>query len=27
MYAVIFEVELQEGGQEQYLAIATKLKE
>jgi heme-degrading monooxygenase HmoA len=27
MYAVIFEVELEEGGQEQYLAIAAKLKE
>ena len=26
MYAVIFEVELQEGGQEQYLAIAAQLK-
>ena len=27
MYAVIFEVELNEGGQEKYLAIAAKLKE
>ncbi len=27
MFAVIFEVELEEGGQEQYLAIAAKLKE
>lgn len=27
MFAVIFEVELGEGGQEQYLAIAAKLKE
>ena len=27
MYAVIFEVELEEGGQEQYLTIAVKLKE
>ena len=26
MYAVIFEVELQEGGQEQYLEIAAQLK-
>ncbi len=27
MYAVIFDVELQKGGQEQYLTIASKLKE
>ena len=27
MYAVIFEVELKKDGQEQYLAIASKLKE
>ena len=27
MYAVIFEVELNEGGQEKYLSIAAKLKE